>query len=362
VAQLTVEHADTLGNITGEFRLAKDVRVVAARNAPTTVGFTTNARDDDAAQLVADNVSRVLVHLDDDLITHTLVQGSIDKGSGASETLTVAAADPLKATLGRRIRQAGSVYGIAGTSVTFTSTEQAEIARALVAAENGRGDTFLRTNTLAIPTTGVVRTVTVEQGKPIVQQILDMANAFDGFDVAAVPYHQKGSSVMADLGIWSSRGTIRENIVLDYNAGGVSNIDEYDREVDGTRETSNQAVVGSAGNRVVAPGATASGLVLDSEDQLSDVTDTTLLTLYAQQLQTWRASPHELLAVKLANTADILPVRDFDIGDYLTVQMVAARFALDGLVRVYGWTLIRNEAGEAQCESILLSPGDQGNG
>ncbi len=149
--------------------------------------------------------------------------------------------------------------------------------------------------------------------------------------------------------------------MLDYNAGTKGNISSWTRQVDGTRETSHQDVTGQAGNRVQTVGTTQSGLILDSDYQISDITDTTLLTVLSQQLQLWRRSPRVLLDLKLSATADLLPVRDFDIGDEIYVQMVGARFSLDGLVRVYGWTLTRSAAGEARCESVIISPNDQGD-
>ena len=353
MSRLELKIADADGVEKGELRTAKDVSVSAGLRRSAIITCTVNARTDRMVPYIEEHRTMLRAYLDGTLIANTWITACRDTGSQSQSRLQIAAADPLASRLGRRRRQEAR---------TFTATDQGEIAMLLVDDENDRATTNLRTRSYA-STTGVSRTLTTDIDKPIVEQIRDMADAFDGFDYGVLPVDE--DLIMGDFVVWPRRGDNQANVFYEYGTG-KGNIESYDITNE-DRISSRPAVTGSNNTRATTTNTETEnyyGTIFDSMDSYTDLTSTALLSVLSDRLSVWRSRPRQIIDFQPAATSRYLPTVDFDLGDTIQLNIDDGRWtgdnAITGSVRVYGWELTRTDAGQARVKKITISPNDQG--
>jgi hypothetical protein len=380
--QLSLVLADQNAVQFGEAWRAGELELSKTLNGAMATSFTLNssrgAAFDDLAPQIRENKTRIKVYADATLAGHLLVGPCKDGGSPGASRLMVTAADPLAAVLGRRTRQNETAYArTAGTTRSFTATDKAQIAKALVDDENLRAPTWIRTSSVAMPVLPA-GTVTYDIDKGVLQALRDMSLSIDGFDYGALPIDGPGL-LMADLGVWSQRGSVLPNIAFEFGLG-LKNIQTYDIDNDPMRLTTHEHVVGRSisdstgaasrsditpsNNAIAAATYAAYGQLFDSVDSFTDLADATLLGAMGTQLVTWRSAPRQVITFTPAQTAAYMPLRDFDVGDYIPVRINDGRYTgsrqIDALARVYGWKLKRGADGRVRTDSITVQPTDQG--
>jgi hypothetical protein len=367
----TLVMTDQNGVRVGEPWRATDIVMGFGLNQATTLAMKMNSLDDDLAQAIVEDKTRILMYQDATLIGHVVVGPCTDdfdaSGEAPTETVSVTAADPLSQRLARRTRQNESAYGrTAGTSRTFTAVDAVTIAKQLIDDENTRYATGVRTGTVTLPTT-TSKTLTFDIDKNVMQAIADMANAYDGFDYGIVPI----STVpyLGDFMAWARRGISRANIAFEWG-GGKENIVRATVVNDTAKLSTDTHAVGQAiagvatrSDTTFLDGRTSYGTIFDTVETFSDISDTTLLGVLSQQFSRWRQVPKQVVSFQPAQTADYHPIRDFDRGDYIGLKIIGGRFrddnAITGAIRVYGFTISLDITGKPTY-TIICQPNDQG--
>jgi hypothetical protein len=354
---LTVELADGTGTRIAALEHVNDLKIIAARNKPIVVsGEVYVQKERHALESWQEGISRLLVYLGDTLIAHTLVGACVDTVEGGVEKLRFTSADPSASPLGRRRVQA---------DVTYTAQDQGAIIKARIDAQNTRATTFISTSTYSF-TTGTNRTVTFEKGKPESEIIADLCNAYDGVDFAIIPTAD-GTTKMGDARVWANRGSVLSTVFLEAGTSGKRNVDQFTVSMDPSRITTHQRVTGGATVESETSNVatqTTYGTILDSLDTLTDVSDTTILQAYRDQLLAWRSEPRKVVTIQPNAAMSYLPVVDFNLADYIPVHLDGGRWtgsnAITGAVRCYGWELTRDAGGAARVASVTVLPEDQG--
>jgi hypothetical protein len=243
-------------------------------------------------------------------------------------------------------------------------TDQGQIVKQMIDAENARMHTGVRVDTANIETT-TQRVMQFPKHKNVLEGIRDMALAWDGFDYDASPVEDDDDlDVMADLQIWSQRG-------IEY-AEGQRNVLTADIENHTDRITTNQWVTGrETGTVLPAKNYQDTDMedtynaVFDSVDSFTDISEGALLEFLAQQFQIWRSAPRQVVKFVPAPTARFRPFDHFDLGDFVTFRLRKGRYAsrpIDGAVRMYGFTIDIDETGAERIAEIEIEPNDQGGG
>jgi hypothetical protein len=354
---LTVELANSSGTRVAALEHVDDLKVIAVRNKPIVVsGDVYVAKERHALEQWDEGLSRLLVYLGDTLIAHTLVGPCVDIVEGGVEKLRFTSADPSAMPLGRRRVQ---------SDVTYTAQDQGAIIKARIDAQNTRATTFIGTSTYSF-TTGTNRTVTFEKGKPEAEIIADLCNAYDGVDFAIIPTAD-GTTKMGEARVWAERGSVLTGIALEAGTSGKRNVESFTVTVDPSRITTHQRVTGRDAAESEDDNATTQttyGTILDSLDTLSDISDTTILAAYRDQMLAWRSEPRRVVTIQPSSAMTYLPVVDFDLADYIPVHLDGGRWtgdrAITGAVRCYGWELTRGAGGAARVASVTVLPENQG--
>jgi hypothetical protein len=187
---------------------AKARKLVVKLTEPSEASFTTDGRHPQAAELdeIATDV-HVLWTPPSGGSTRILYRGRVgatsDTLNADSHQMQVATLD-YRAVLNRRILWSDS-------QLTWTATDQADIARGLLAQTQNRpgGDLGIDPGTA---TTGVTRDRTYEAGDSIGERIQELSEVIDGFDWDITPTSASGLR----LDIFHSQRGLNRGVVLEY--------------------------------------------------------------------------------------------------------------------------------------------------
>lgn len=350
---------DAAGQRIGSLDAATEVSVVGALRQAQVASFRLPA-DGLIAESLEEHRTRIRVEVDGILVAHLVVASCQDTIALDGERVEVTAADPWSTRLARRF---------ARSAVAYVDLDQAEIVRRVVGAQNARFGTLLSTR--ASDATQVMRTATIERDTNAADFIDQLAQAVDGFDFGVVPVDSAG--VIGELRVWPRRGVRREHLELGYGQQDASknNLSSVTVTNDAERVTTDQRVLGAdpatqRSERTNTATRAHYATILDSVDTFADMTTPSLIGLVADQLLEWRKRPRQIVSVTPAGTFGFTPWLDFDLGDEVRLHVDGGRFsgprAISGWVRVYGWTITRDESGEVSVDSIDLAPADQGGG
>lgn len=347
----------------GRIKPPAGVGMSFVRNVPQSIAFDLDA-DDRRARYIHEAKSKIKAYRNGVLRGYFLVGPCTDswdeEGRG---TIKIAGMGPMW-RLGRRTTQA---------KVTFTSVDQGEIGKQMIDTQNARYATGVRTGSVVIPAT-TTRTITVERDKNVLQQIRDMANAYDGFDFDVVPVDTdpQTSDIMGDFTVWAERGVNNLEVIWKWDGTGrniltptiVNTIDKLTTDQHITGRPDGAAVPRSDPAQVAGIQA-AYRAIYDSVDALSDVALQALLDSAATQFRDWRQAPRRMFSFMPDPTARFKPWDDYDIGDRVTFRLDAGRWvgdrAIDGSVRVYGWDVqVDGPSGEERVPKLVLEENDSG--
>lgn len=348
--RLTVELSDGAGVRIGALENVTGLTVTDVRNGARSIRGTIDAESEKRlVQEMVEGKTRVLAYLGEQLVAHTLLGPCRDTIEGGEAKIEFTSADPLASLLTRRRVQ---------TAHTYAGVDQGAIIKGRIDTQNARASTFVGTSAYSF-TTGVTRTLTVERGKPEAEIIAELCAAYNGVDFAVMPTE---GATMGQARVWASRGA-SVPVYFGTGSGSKRNIASVNVDVDPGKITTHQRVGGAndqawGGNNAATQ--TAYGTIFDSYDSLSDISQGPLLQAYGTKLLEWRSGPRILVTIEPADTTTYLPVRDFNVADYLGIHIDAGRWteerAISGDLRCYGWTLTRDKAGYAKLDSLTVTP------
>ncbi|MCW2904937.1 MAG: hypothetical protein JWO67_7202 [Streptosporangiaceae bacterium] len=188
---------------------AKSRRFTARLTDPSELGFSLNGRHPQADAVRALSTDVHVLWTSDQGDTRILFRGrvgsKVDRLDTTEHTAEVAVLD-YRAVLARRILYSGDL-------VTWTATEQAEIAWGLVAQTQSKtgGNLGISKGWAGAPT-GVVRDRTYELGDSVGDRIKELSEVVDGFDWDLTPVSASG----LEMQVWYPQRGSDRGVVLEY--------------------------------------------------------------------------------------------------------------------------------------------------
>lgn len=189
---------------------AKSRRFVARLTDPSEVGFSLNGRHAQSSAIGALYTDTHVLWTSDAGDTRTLFRGRngsrADRITDTEHTTEVTVLD-YRAVLARRILYSGD-------TLTWTATDQAEIAWGLLQQTQARvgGDLGISKGWSGTTPTGVFRDRTYELRDPIGERIQELSEVIDGFDWDISPVSASG----LELDIWYPQRGSDRGVVLEY--------------------------------------------------------------------------------------------------------------------------------------------------
>jgi hypothetical protein len=247
------------------------------------------------------------------------------------------------------------------SDVTYTTQDKGAIVKARIDAQNTRSDTFIGTSAYSF-TTGNTITAEYEKGKPETEIIGELCNSLNGIDFQIMPVAVNGDPQMGEARVWANRGSVLTNIAFETGQNGKKNVESFTVVVDPMKVTTDERVTGKEDAESEDQNTDTLddfGTILDSLDALSDISSQALLDAVRDQLLAWRSTSRRVVTFKPTGSA-YLPVRDFNVADYVPVHLEGGRWVgervITGAVRVHGWELTRDAGGAARLSSVTILP------
>lgn len=216
------------------------------------------------------------------------------------------------------------------SDLSYTSTDQATIAAALVdhaqdTASGTRPDRQLHIDTSGVTAHGVTRTVTYlgAEAKPVSQALLELAEAADGFTLDLVPQLGAGYALSHRLELANPASGVSTSTVLMHR----SNVLVGQLSIDATAMATDLVTFGAESVTSSSSSLVASWPALEATASWGDVTTTAQLDTLAERQLALGAAPRVLPAVQVL--ADTSPAELDHV-----VRLVVPELDLDANYRV----------------------------
>lgn len=278
-----------------------------------------------------------------------------DAGDADTAITRVTAFDPLQVLL---LRYTGSA--LAGDPMTEFHADGASIVRQLVDWTNATvGPTGVTTDGGVFERTPQ-RSVRYER-KSIGQAIVELASAFNGFDVWLEPvqrYDDFGipiyDGVLCRLHCYARKGLLQEQMIYGWGIA-PHNVKEARRLIDGqTRAT---RVIGLGAGGIVSIAETQAPLVLEALESYGDVSNQAFLDALVAEELSFRRRARELVTMIPQPGRSPEPFTHLNVGDLFKVYAgQKLRGGFQGVQRCYGFDLSVSDEGLEQMTAIICSP------
>jgi hypothetical protein len=239
---------------------------------------------------------------------------------------------------------------------TYTTTDAGAIASGLLANANAQGATNI---TMGQIESSQPRTRSYKKYQEIGQEIHALSQIEAGYDYYVTPDTRELNIYYSNIvGNIYGKGQNLPNQILGYNFG-KNNVANITRTYDASLLVNKQHVIGASNTTgVVSDTASINTYgIHEGLASLTEVTDTTILSAYAQGEVAVKRTPRVIYRVT-PKPQSIMPFSDFDLGDviYLTAKF-GNRFNVENqAIRVYGMTIDIDENGTERITELQTSP------
>jgi microcystin-dependent protein len=341
--------------------IATDRQLSFTLNKPASLTFTVPSHDGRVADLYVDGLPQLhpLVRIVKAYRREILVDGTernilrfvghvwsmVDEGGPDGALTAVACFDPLQWAMNRHT----------GPLVEYSDVMGSAIARQLVDAMNTESPTSLITAGGTFEATPV-RTVSYTR-KSYGQALVELASAFDGFDLYLHPVDRE-DGIVSVLNAFSRLGQYQDEVIFGWASDlAISNVDKITRTLVGDTYSNRAILLGATAVTVKEDTAavTAVGL-LDSVSAYNDVTNADLLDALAQEELNFRHLLRETVEISPTAGAAPEPFTHVHLGDTFRVYIGAKmRGGFAGIMRCYGFDIAISDDGvEARIVTVPI--------
>jgi hypothetical protein len=192
--------------------------------------------------------------------------------------------------------------------------------------------------------------------KSIGAAIVDLANAFNGFDFEVRPVDRDDGTLNV-LSVFSRLGQHQPSIVLQWGMGS-HNISGVERTESAELIASQVHGLGSTESySEESQGTTQAFGLLEAVDSFSDITNHDLLVALVQEELNYRIRSREIVSLSPVPGLTPEPWTHFHPGDTFTVEVdQSLRGGFSGIMRCYGWNVSIDDDGIERVTELMVTP------
>lgn len=280
-------------------------------------------------------------------------------------SVSFTAASPLARLLGRLIGKSTAGYG---DGTPLATKDLGQIARGLIEAANAERDTGVRIGAIGASSSSYLERVYFKRIAELIAELGPGNLGGYDFDLEPVEPVADGLGVkLATFNTYGSKGQHRPNVVLEYGTG-KRNVQSYRRPISGSGRVTRAYSLAVGFPDAIAEGDTpvVSTIANDAEgagERFEDVVgngDLGVVDLRQRQTAEHvaiRKHPRNQWLVTPAPATEYEYGVDFEEGDTITARIVnphTGRVRLNGIVRIYGVELARDDMGRETLELNLV--------